>query len=77
MKYYDKLHYHYRCLVNKEREGVISDIISKHRIEKAKLFEMIEEKKKNLPSEPDSIRSKKINYLITHYLWYPELSKLI
>ena len=77
MKYYDKLHYHYRCLVNKEREGVISDIISKHRIEKAKLIEMIEKKEKNLPFEPDNIRSKKINYLKTHYLWYQELSKLI
>lgn len=77
MKYYDKLHYHYRCLVNKEREGVISDIISKHRIERSKLIEMIEKKEKNLPFEPDNIRSKKINYLITHYLWYPELSKLI
>ncbi|GAI29853.1 unnamed protein product, partial [marine sediment metagenome] len=36
-----------------------------------------DKKMKNLPSDSDKIRSKKLHYLKTHYLWYPELSRLI
>ncbi len=78
MKCYDKLHYHYQCVVSKKRGLIIDDIIKKHRFEKQNFIDLLNNKEiKNLPFNEGNIRSKKINYLITHYLWYPELSKLI
>lgn len=77
MKYYDKLHYHYSCMTDEQKESLIKDILAKHKISETDLKTMFEQENKNLPFVEDNIRSKKINYLITHYLWYPELSKLI
>lgn len=77
MKYHDKLHYHYKCVVGKEKENLIKDIISKHKFKNNNLVDMFTRRNENLPFKEGDIRSKKINYIITHHLWYPELSKLI
>ena len=81
MKYYNKSnnrHYHYKCVIKNEKSRIISDIKAKHHIEKKDFIKMLKDRKiKNLSCDVDSFRSKKINYLKTHYLWYSELSKLI
>jgi len=79
MKYfYKKLHYHYNCLIDKKKQDVIKDIIIKHHLTEKELMTMLSNKEiKNLPCKSNDMRSKKINYLKTHYLWYSELSRLI
>lgn len=78
MKFYDKLHHHYKCVVHSIRQDIISDIIKKHKLNTVDFEIMLENREiSNLPYDGNNIRSKKINYLITHYPWYPELSKLI
>ena len=77
MKYYDGLHHHYRCVVDKKHQEVIKDIIKKHGITTDTLKATFASKEKKLAFKQDDKRSKKINYLKTHQLWYPEFSKLI
>lgn len=77
MKYYDGLHHHYKCVVIKKQQDVIRDIVRKHKITKDDLETIFVNREKNLPSKKADKRSKKINYLKTHQLWYPELSKLM
>lgn len=78
MKYYDKLHYHYKCVINTKQKDIINNIVKKHNINKKKLESNLLNNKdyKNLPSG-DNIRTKKINNIKTHYLWYGELAGLL
>ncbi len=75
IKYFNKLHYHYSCVLSKEKKKIIKDIISKHKLKGKKIIDIL--KNKNLPSDDRQIRTKKINYLKTHYPWYQELSGFI
>lgn len=74
IKYFNGLHHHYNCVGEKEKKKIIADIIAKHKVKETELADVL--KNKNLPSDTE-IRSKKINYLKTHYLWYQELSGFI
>lgn len=77
MKYYDSLHHHYKCKITEKKDGIIDDILRKHNIDRENFVtNYLDNGTKNLPST-DNIRSKKINYIKTHYIYYNELSKLL
>lgn len=78
MKYYDRLHNHFTCLVEKKKDELFANVLEKHKLDEDTLNNMIaDESIKNLPCDSNNIRSKKINYIITHHVWYPELATLI
>lgn len=77
MKYFDTLHHHYKCVSGKSESYIKREIIQKHKLKERDLENLLKQGERNLPIASDDMRSRKINCLKTHYLWYPELSKLI
>lgn len=77
MKYFDKLHHHYKCVSSKSESDIKREILQKHKLKAKDLENLLDRGERNLPVTNDDMRSRKINCLKTHHLWYPELSKLI
>lgn len=67
-----KLHNHYNCVINKIKKTIIKDIITKHKLKKEDFITI-----KIIPHDPEDVRTKKIRYLTTDYLYYPELVVLM